>query len=164
MSAALDPWPLLVEFTKQEAKRSPAAVKLTGSAEGRERLRQAVKAVACEPVVAAGWDPTRVPADLIVAVLSSDVRLALRALRDYCQALGVEFVQPASRVPGVAALAGLQGSPVYLKYNAASRLCYATRYQGRDRGVLLQFGQEQVGHLPLGLWDEKQERPPVPLE
>jgi Domain of unknown function (DUF1824) len=33
---------------------------------------------------------------------------------------------------------------VYLKYNAASGDCYATRYEGRDRGVLLQLGQEQA--------------------
>jgi hypothetical protein len=29
-----------------------------------------------------------------------------------------------------------------------------TGYSGRDRGVLLQLGQQQLGHFPLGLFDE----------
>ncbi len=29
----------------------------------------------------------------------------------------------------------------------------------RDRGVLLQLGQEQVGHLPLGLFDDTLSKP-----
>ena len=49
-------------------------------------------------------------------------------------------------------IASMQG-PVYLKYNAATEQCYATRYDGRDRGVLLTLGQSLVGHLPLGLFD-----------
>lgn len=56
------------------------------------------------------------------------------------------------QVPGVAALPGIQG-PVFIKYNAASRNSYAALYTGTDRGVLLSFGQEQIGHLPLGLFE-----------
>lgn len=33
-------------------------------------------------------------------------------------------------------------------------------YQGKDRGVLLQLGQSQMGHFPLGLWDEDKTQPP----
>lgn len=47
-----------------------------------------------------------------------------------------------------------------VQYNAASGLCYATKYEGRDRGVLVQLGQRQLGHLPLGLHDEGMARPP----
>lgn len=46
----------------------------------------------------------------------------------------------------------MQG-PVYIKYNAASGQCYATKYTGTDRGVLLTLGASLVGHLPLGLFD-----------
>lgn len=64
---------------------------------------------------------------------------------------------------------------VYLKFNAANGLCFVDTYRGRcglvvwlctlahccrDRGVLLQLGQEQVGHLPLGLFDDAMSNPP----
>lgn len=49
-------------------------------------------------------------------------------------------------------IANMQG-PVYVKYNAATEQCYATKYNGQDRGVLLTLGQSLVGHLPLGLCD-----------
>jgi hypothetical protein len=44
------------------------------------------------------------------------------------------------------------------------QICYVSPYQGRERGVLLQLGQEQLGHLPLGLFDEDMKNPPPPLE
>lgn len=67
---------------------------------------------------------------------------------------------PESRVPGVPAAPAVTG-PVYLKFNSTSGLCYCTQYEGRDRGVLVQLGQEQLGHLPLGLHDESMSGPPV---
>jgi hypothetical protein len=69
---------------------------------------------------------------------------------------------PESRVPGVGAAPAIQGL-CYIKYNSASGLCYATQYEGRDRGVLVQLGQAQLGHLPLGLHDESMARPPPSL-
>lgn len=53
----------------------------------------------------------------------------------------------------MASLPAIPG-PVYIKYSAVAKSAYATAYKGNDRGVLLTFGQEQVGHLPLGLFDE----------
>lgn len=50
--------------------------------------------------------------------------------------------------------------PVYLKLNAEARTCRASRYAGADRGVLVQLGGCQVGHLPLGLLDEAMAAPP----
>ena len=35
---------------------------------------------------------------ILIGVLASEIRLAVRALRDYTQALGVPFRVPASRV------------------------------------------------------------------
>lgn len=143
---------------------------------------------------------------MLLGVMASDVRLAVRALRDYCQALGLPFkvsdaaceplpvvspdlglkgcllaaihsltifdlpshaptpnaVQmPESRVPEVAAAPAITG-PVYVKFNSVSGLCYASRYEGRDRGVLVQLGQQQLGHFPLGLHDEQMLQPPPP--
>ena len=39
------------------------------------------------------------------------------------------------------------------------QLCYVSPYFGKDRGVLVQLGQEQLGHFPLGMWDESQSKP-----
>lgn len=133
---------------------------------------------------------------MLLGIVASDVRLAVRSLRDYCQALGLSFKAskaagiagsaarfqclvcgappphlllrnpraqvPESRVAGVAAAPAIPG-PVYIKYNSASGLCYASGYEGRDRGVLVQLGQQQLGHLPLGLFDEAMARPPPPV-
>lgn len=69
--------------------------------------------------------------------------------------------------------------PVYIKYNSVSEVgsagmfarvsevssvfnlefvqkCYVTAYQGPDRGALINIGEVQLGHFPLGLWDEEQ--------
>ena len=41
----------------------------------------------------------------------------------------------------------------------ASQLCYVSSYESRDKGVLVQMGQEQLGHFPLGLFDEAMQNP-----
>ena len=66
------------------------------------------------------------------------------------------------QVPDVAALHAICGA-VYIKYNAGSGSAYASLYTGRDRGVLLTLGQQQIGHLPLGLFDEAMAAPPPQL-
>lgn len=44
------------------------------------------------------------------------------------------------------------------------QVCYLTRYQGADRGVLVQLGGGQLlGHFPPGLWDESMTAPPPSL-
>lgn len=143
------------------------------------------------PHTPAGWNPDAVEVpEVLLGIVASDVRLAVRSLRDYCQALGLPFKaskaagvdpvgpqvlsalfvkrptphppqMPESRVPGVAAAPAIAG-PVYVKFNSATGLCYASTYEGRDRGVLVQLGQQQLGHLPLGLFDEAMARPPPP--
>lgn len=45
----------------------------------------------------AGWTPP----DLMLGVLASDVRIAVRAYRDWCTELGVPYLAPESRVTGV---------------------------------------------------------------
>ena len=92
-----------------------------------------------------------------MGVVASDIRLGVRSLRDYCDALGLEFVMPTSRIPNAPSLPMIK-TPVYIKLNSKTGLCYVTAYDGRDRGVLVNFGTEQIGHLPLGLHDENQEK------
>lgn len=68
---------------------------------------------------------------------------------------------PTVQVPGVAATPAIAGS-VFVKYIPTRQLCYASKYQGRDRGVLVTLGQRQIGHLPLGLHDEAMAKPAPP--
>jgi len=51
------------------------------------------------------------------------------------------------QVPGAEPLSAVRGS-VYVKYNAGSRSSYVSEYSGKDRGVLLSFGQIQVPPPP----------------
>ncbi len=44
-----------------------------------------------------------------------------------------------------------------------SQVCYASSYFGKERGVLIQLGMEQIGQLPLGLWDEDMSGAPPEL-
>lgn len=48
--------------------------------------------------VDAGWVPDSRPSAMLLSFLSSDVRLAVRAMKDYTKALGVDWVEPESRV------------------------------------------------------------------
>ncbi|KAL4444597.1 hypothetical protein ABPG77_002414 [Micractinium sp. CCAP 211/92] len=122
-------WALLEDFTQREARG--LAQPLLDAPEKRRRLRDALLVAAAAPYAPAGWNPeaaassSAVP-EVLLGVVASDVRLAVRSLRDYCQALGLPFQMPESRVPGVAAAPALVG-PVYIKYNAATGLCYATK-------------------------------------
>lgn len=45
---------------------------------------------------------------------------------------------------------------------APLQVCYVSQYTGRDRGVLVQLGQLQFGHFPLGFFDEAMSKPPPP--
>ncbi|KAK9813162.1 hypothetical protein WJX72_010000 [[Myrmecia] bisecta] len=148
-------------FTKAEARGQ--AQTLIDSADKRTTLRNAVLAAAGQPWAVAGWDPAGGAGQVLLGVLASDVRLAMRALRDYTQALSTPWMLPECKVSGAASIAAIPGS-VYIKYNSTTGQCYVTKYDGRDRGVLLQLGQQQVGHLPLGLFDEAMAQAPPPLQ
>jgi hypothetical protein len=156
-----DAWQLLRDLTRRDIRGQ--AGPLVDSADKRRRLRDALLVAASAPLPAAGWVHDADPQpEVLIGVVASDVRLAVRALRDYCAALGLDFVTPESRVPGAASLPAVAG-PVYVKLNSRTRVCYASRYEGRERGVLVQLGAEQVGHLPLGLHDEGMAAPPPAL-
>jgi hypothetical protein len=152
-------WRRLEALTAADARGAAAPLLATPAA--RAALRDSLLVAAAASHAPAAWvhDAEPLP-EVLLGVLASDVRLALRALRDYTSTLGLEFVVPTPRgVDAGVALPAMRG-PVYIKYNSRTRLCYAAPYAGRDRGVLAQLGGAQVGHLPLGLMDEARERPP----
>lgn len=161
--ADIDPasaWSLLTELTQKELRG--LAQPLLDSPAKRQQLRDALLIAASNSYPELGWVHDADP-EVLLGIMASDIRVAVRCLRDYCQALGLSFLLPTSRVPGVTAIPAIQG-PVFVKYNSRTGLCYASLYEGRDRGVLISLGQApQVGHLPLGLHDEGLKRPPPAL-
>jgi hypothetical protein len=127
---------------------------MIGSREKRQALRDALLLAASHPWPEAGYS---LDSEILLGVLASDVRLGVRSLRDYCAALNLDFILPTSRIPNAPTLPSIQSS-VYIKYNSKSGLCYVTAYEGRDRGVLVNLGTVQIGHIPLGIFDEEQKR------
>jgi hypothetical protein len=71
------------------------------------------QAVYASTNMAVGWTPGR---EVLLGVLSSDARVAVRALRDWCQALGLPYAVPECKVrrralPGACQLAARPWSP-----------------------------------------------------
>ena len=75
-----------------------------------------------------------------------------------CADVQIMIPRPCVQVPSSPHLSSIIGG-VYLKYNAASGSAYVTEYTGNDRGVLVQLAQQQIGLLPLGLFDEHKTAP-----
>ncbi|WPT10984.1 hypothetical protein PSENEW3n2_00002156 [Picochlorum sp. SENEW3] len=190
----LDCWTILQEFTKAEFKGTASTTYLQ-SKTSREVIRNAFFEAIQSRHDEIQWNPASSP--VLLGILASDVRLAMRSLRDYTAALSVEFVPPDSTIP----LPQIQGS-VYIRYKSSmttrargtspppSHLvdgeqeqeqnqdnkkknkndqgerivqCTISSYSGNDRGVLVQLGTLQIGHLPLGLLDEAMANPPAPI-
>jgi Domain of unknown function (DUF1824) len=73
------------------------------------------------------------------------------ALQQYSHALNLPKLLPTPELAGV----------IYIKYNPTLSNCYASTYQGLDRGVLIAAQSddltrlnEMFGHLPLDLFAE----------
>jgi Domain of unknown function (DUF1824) len=73
------------------------------------------------------------------------------ALKQYSHALNLPELLPTTELAGV----------IYIKYNPTLSNCYASVYQGLDRGVLIAAQSddltrlnEMFGHLPLELFAE----------
>ncbi|KAG2487202.1 hypothetical protein HYH03_014176 [Edaphochlamys debaryana] len=150
-------WETLRDFTLKEF-RGVAQEPYLSSPAKREKLRAALLLAYRQPYPAAGWTGPGPDTEVLLGVVASDVKFAARAYRDWCDELGLELVRPASRVEGMEDAMQLKGG-VYLKYNSKTKLCYVTRYDGKDRGVLVQLGQLQLGHFPLGFFDEALSKP-----
>jgi len=168
-----DPFKLLTDFTAAEFKGSAHTYLATQAS--RDKLREAFYAMIETKNESIAWKgPAQSP--VLLGVLSSDIRLALRSLRDYTQALRVPYVLPQyigqdGSVDASVALPSIRG-PVYVRYRCLpvagpaeeqAQQCTVARYNDKDRGVLVNFGTMQVGHLPLGLLDESKANPDVSL-
>ncbi len=103
--------------------------------------------------------------DTFVSKCESPLGVALRM--DGHELLGVSEHSPQCSTPESMQVAGVTtagiAGPVFIKFNARSGLCYCSRYQGRDRGVLVTFGQTLLGHFPLGIFDEAMSKAGVTL-
>jgi hypothetical protein len=169
-------WAILEEFTRAEFK-GVAHSTFTATKESREELKSAFCTAIQTRNDAIGWNGPA-SSTVLLGILSSDIRMALRSLRDYTEALGVEYVLPEyvdidGRRDSTMPLPSIQGA-VYLRYRAVparpheeqsesiSPQCTVTKYNGPDRGVLVNFGTMQVGHLPLGLLDPDRVKPASP--
>ena len=117
----LQAWELLRKFTKAEARDS--ATLYLDSASERQHLRDALETVAQHPLPGIGWDPGAAERDLLVGVLASDVRLAVRALRDWTQALHVPFVVPTSRVRSPGCLCCWAAAHVLKRRSCSAAAC-----------------------------------------
>lgn len=144
-------WNLLREYTRLEFQQM--AARYTATRESRTRLREAFLYASKTPYESVNWHPGTSP--VLLGIISSDIRFALRSLRDFTSALGAPYTPPESpTVP----LPQIRGS-VYIRYRHScvddgETQCTVSAYSGNDRGVLVNFGSMQVGHLPLGLLDE----------
>ncbi|GAX81350.1 hypothetical protein CEUSTIGMA_g8781.t1 [Chlamydomonas eustigma] len=162
---------MLLDYSRKQFNGRPHH--LTSSREGREELREIIMAIYSSrpsttppgdtnytPVTSNDAEDTTLRSDLLLlGIMASDVKMAMRGFRDWCQALNLDYVLPENRVPGSLSLSEVKGS-VYLKYNSVSKACYLSPYAGQERGVLLQLGQDRLlGHFPLGLWDEDHSNP-----
>lgn len=67
----------------------------------KKTLHACTQVAASHPSPSEGWDPSIQPPEILLGILSSDIRLAVRALRDWTSALHVPFVVPESRVMSV---------------------------------------------------------------
>eukprot|EP00878_Enallax_costatus_P039039 GHUV01044554.1.p1 GENE.GHUV01044554.1~~GHUV01044554.1.p1 ORF type:complete len:197 (+),score=62.45 GHUV01044554.1:310-900(+) len=154
-------WQLLKAFTEAEARgKAQLYVKDSSS---RAKLRDALMLAYRTPNLEESWNPALNP-EVLLGIVASEGRLAVRALRDWCLALELEYVQPDCKVMGVSSLAAVKGA-VYIKYNSTSKVCYLSQYKGMDRGVLVQLGPGRLlGHFPLGFFDEHMQNPPPSTE
>ena len=159
-----NPWKLLEEFTRADFRRNTSSYLATRDA--RQTLRDAFFHATTHKNDDINWNPETSP--ILLGILSSDVRLAIRSLRDYTGAMNADFVLPEVHTTTTtsntndtpSSVASMRGS-VYIRYRKQQETiqCTITPYTGNDRGVLVQFGNLQVGHLPLGLIDEDMKTP-----
>lgn len=86
----------------------------------------------------------------LLGICATDTKEALTALQQWTTALSCDFFMP-QVLDSKHDLNTLPG-PVYIKYNPQAKVSYLQAYTGNFRGVIVQIGQKQVGHLPLSLF------------
>lgn len=90
----LQAWELLEEYTAKDFQG--LAQKMRGTKSQRDKLRDALRTVLSQKSLDRGWEPDQ--PQVLLGILCSDVRLGIRALRDWSSATGTQFVVPTSQV------------------------------------------------------------------
>lgn len=90
----LQSWEWLVEYTKLDSQGK--GQELRASKAQRDILRVALERVVAEPNAEAGWAPQS--PEVLLGIMSSDVRLGIRALRDWTERFRAEYIVPEVRV------------------------------------------------------------------
>lgn len=135
-------WELLEEYTAKDFQG--LAHDMRGTKPQRDKLRDALRTVLSQRNLERGWEPEQ--PQVLLGILCSDVRLGIRALRDWSSATGIQFVVPTSQVTPAYGMkadkllesrlsvgdAFLQVSgvpvpricgPVYIKFNSNTQVC-----------------------------------------
>ncbi|CAI5471901.1 unnamed protein product, partial [Closterium sp. Yama58-4] len=94
----------------------------------------------------------------LLGICAGSVEEGFASLRQYLLALGC--ADPALLDQPGGLLVAWQAKhakevvgPAYIKFNSNSKTCQVSPYQtGTFRGVIVQLGRRQVGHLPLSLF------------
>ena len=86
---------------------------------------------------------------LMLGICANSWAEGILTLEQYSQALGLPILLPTPALTGA----------IYIKFNPQLPKCYASTYQGIDRGVLVAAQSEDptklnemFGHLPLDLF------------
>lgn len=134
-------WEILEEFNKNDVKglQQPSLE----SSDGVFALGASIVAAVEASRAQEGCLP-------LLGICADNSKEALTALQHWTAALSCDFYMP-QVLDSKHNLNTLPG-PVYIKYNAHSKASYVQAYTGKFRGVIVQVGQKQVGHLPLSLF------------
>ena len=88
---------------------------------------------------------------IMLGICANNWAEGILALEIYSQALDLPILLPTTELTGA----------IYIKYNPAIANCYASAYEGTDRGVLIAAQSEDpsklnrmFGHLPLTLFSD----------
>ncbi len=88
---------------------------------------------------------------IMLGICASNWAEGILALKEYSQAFDLPILVPVSELTGV----------IYIKYNPKIPICYASAYEGTERGVLIAAQSEDpsklndmFGHLPLNLFSD----------
>ena len=61
-------------------------------------ITHSLQVAVVNPAPEEGWDPNMQPPQILLGILASDSRVAMRALHDWTTMLGTPFIAPQSRV------------------------------------------------------------------
>ena len=88
---------------------------------------------------------------MMLGICASSWAEGILALEQYCQALNLPELLPTPELTGA----------IYIKFNPRLPNCYASAYDGSERGVLVAAQSEDLtklndmfGHLPLDLFSD----------